>query len=245
MQRPVTLPGYTRLDGVVPILYKRGAEEHAAEVLRLVKTGTETLSALFDVEPPELTAMLVAAEDWDAAPREGEWAYPPGLPYFTRSVRPPALVLPTTLSHVFRPHTQATYPLTVWHELAHAFLLRKEVVRTPAWLQEFIPQVASVAVARRANWPLDGHLSRIDHEPGFTIRGLKGHVGADGQMAFQNLLLVLGAATVEELGDAFLYPLVRALWRETEVVDEERAEGLLAKALGPGGREWLESRLEF
>jgi len=102
-----------------------------------------------------------------------------------------------------------------------------------------------VAVARGANLPLDGHLSKIDHEPGFTIRGLKGHVGADEQMAFQNLLLVLGAAAVEEFGDGFLYRLVRALWRETEVVDEERAEELLAEALGPGGREWLMSRLEF
>ncbi len=245
MQSLVTLPDYECLGGVVPVVYKRGAEEQAAEVLRLLETGAEMLSALFDVEPPELTAMLIAGEDWDVAPREGERAYPPGLPYFTRSVRPSALVLPSTLSLAFRPHTRATYPLTVWHELAHAFLLRKEVVRAPAWLQEFVPQAASVAIARGADLPLDGHLSGIDREPGFKIRGLKGHAGADEQMAFQNLLLVLGAAAVEEFGDGFLYRLVRALWRETEVVDEERAEELLAEALGPGGREWLKSRLEF
>lgn len=245
MQSPVTLPDYERLDGAVPVVYKRGAAERAAEVLRSLETGAGILSALLDVEPPELTAMLMPGEDWDAAPREGERAYPPGLPYFTRSVRPPALVLPTTLSPAFRPHTQATYPLTVWHELTHAFLLRKEVIRTPAWLQEFVPQAASVAVARGANLPLDGHLSKIAHEPGFTIRGLKGHVGADEQMAFQNLLLVLGAVAVEEFGDGFLYRLVRALWRESEVVDEERAEELLAETLGPGGQEWLMSRLEF
>lgn len=245
MQSPVTLPDYERLDGVVPVVYKRGAEERAVEMLRLLETGAETLSALFDVETPDLTAMLMDDEDWGAAPREGERAYPPGLPYFTRSVRPPALVLPTTLSPAFKPRTQATYPLTVWHELTHAFLLRKEVVRTPAWLQEFIPQAASVAVARRANLALDGHLSGIDCEPGFTIRGLKGHASADEQMAFQNLLLVLGAAAMEAFGYGFLYRLVRALWGETEVVDEERAEELLAKALGPGGWEWLESRSKF
>jgi hypothetical protein len=39
--------------------------------------------------------------------------------------------------------------------------------------------------------------------------------------------------------------LVHALWEETDVVNEERAEKLLADALGPGGREWLRFRPEF
>jgi DNA repair ATPase RecN len=85
----------------------------------------------------------------------------------------------------------------------------------------------------------------IDREPGFTVRGLRGHTGAGEQMAFQNLLLLLGADAVEEFGDKFLKRLVRALWKETDVVNEERAEELLADALSPGGRKWLASRLEF
>ena len=154
-------------------------------------------------------------------------------------------MLPATLSPVFKPRTEATYPLTVWHELAHAFLLQDDVVRTPAWLREFVPQAASAAVAHRTGLPLHKHLSRIDREPGFTVRRLKGHVGAEEQMALQNLLLLLGAATVEEFGDRFLKRLIRALWEETEVVDEERAEELLANALGPAGWAWLRSRAEF
>jgi hypothetical protein len=189
--------------------------------------------------------MLVADEDWNEAPREGERAYPKGLPYFTRSARPPALVLPATLSPVFRPRTQATYPLVVWHELAHAFLLQKEVVRTPAWLGEFVPQAASAAVARRVELPLDEHLGMIDREPGFTIRELRGHADAGEQMAFQNLLLLVGAEAIEEFGDEFLKRLVRDLWEKTDVVNEERAEELLADALGLGGREWLASRPEL
>ena len=39
--------------------------------------------------------------------------------------------------------------------------------------------------------------------------------------------------------------LALALWEEREVVDEGRAEELLADALGPGGREWLLPRPEF
>jgi hypothetical protein len=238
-------PGYEHLTGEIPVVYAPGMERRASEVRRLLNTGAGALSALIEVESPELKAMLVADEDWNEAPREGEHAYPKGLPYFTRSVRPPALVLPATLSRAFAPRTRATYPLVVWHELTHAFLLQREVVRTPAWLGEFIPQAASAAVARWVGLPLDEHLGLIDQEPGFTVRGLRGHADADEQMAFQNLLLLLGAKALEEFGDGFLGRLVRALWDETDVVNEERAEELLAYVLGPGGREWLASRSEF
>jgi hypothetical protein len=242
---PATLPGYERLNGEIPVVHAPGQEEQASEVWQLLHTGAGALSALLEVEPPELETMMVADEDWNEAPREGERAYPKGLPYFTRNARPATLVLPAKLSSVFRPRTKATYPLIVWHELAHAFLLQKEVVRTPAWLGEFVPQAASAAVARRAGLPLDEHLGIIDREPGFTIRGLRGHADAGEQMAFQNLLLLLGADAVEEFVDGFLKRLVRALWEETDVVNEERAEELLASALGPGGQAWLLSRPEF
>lgn len=242
---PAALPSYERLNGEIPVVHAPGMEERASEVRRLLETGSGALSALLELEPPELEAMLVTDEDWDEAPREGERVYPKGLPYFTRSAQPPALVLPAALSPVFRPHTQVTYPLVVWHELAHAFLLQREVVRTPAWLGEFVPQAASAAVARRVGLPLEEHLSMIDREPGFTVRGLKGHADAGEQMALQNLLLLLGADAVEEFGDGFLKRIVRALWEETDVVNEERAEELLADAFGPGGREWLASRPEF
>jgi hypothetical protein len=242
---PAAFPGYERLNGEIPLVYAPGTEEWASEVSLLLNTGAVALSTLLGVGLPELEAMLVADEDWNEAPREGEHAYPKGLPYFTRSARPPALVLPATLSPVFRPRTRATYPLVVWHELAHAFLLQKEVVRTPAWLGEFVPQAASAAVAQWVELPLDEHLGMIDREPSFTIRELKGYTDAGEQMAFQNLLLLIGADAVEEFGDEFLKRLVRALWEETDVVNEERAEELLADALGPNGRKWLASRPEL
>ncbi len=239
------LEGYECLDGAVPVIYSPGVEEQASEMQQLLETGAVSLSEVLDVEPPELEAFIVADEDWDEAPRESVRVYPLGLPYFTRSVHPPALVLPSTISPIFRPRTEATYPLIVWHELAHAFLLKREVVRTPAWLREFVPQAASAAVARRVRLPLDKHLREIDREPGFTVRDLGGHADAEEQMAFQNLLLLIGAAAVEEFGDGFLERLVHTMWEETDVVDEERAEELLADALGPGGRAWLRSRPEF
>ena len=242
----VPLPGYGRLGGEVPVLYAPRLGEKAGEVRDYLEEGHRALAEILSVEPPGISAYLVADEDWKDAPRENARPYPPGLPYFTRSVEPPALVLPEKFSPVIEPRTRATLPLTIWHELAHAFLLGREVVRTPAWLGEFVPQAASAAIAGRAGLSLEDHLSRIEGEPGFTVRGFGGPpAGARDQMSFQNLLLLLGAAALEEFDDGFLKNLVHALWEEGDVVDEGRAEELLADALGPGGREWLASRPEF
>lgn len=244
-RRETAPPGYERLDGEVPLHYAPRLAGKASEVRGYLAQGYSTLGLILTVERPEIIAYLVADEDWNRAPRDNARPYPTGLPYFTRSVEPPALVLPEELSTVFTPRTAATLPLTVWHELAHAFLLGREVVRTPAWLGEFVPQAASAAVARRAGLPLEEHLSRIEREPGFTVRDFRGPAGAEDQMSFQNLLLLLGAAALEEFGEGFLQSIFHALWEEDEIVDGERAEELLGDALGPGGREWLVSRPEF
>ena len=243
--RAVTLAGYNRLDGEVPVLHAPRLEDEAREVRGYLAEGHRALAEILSVETPEMVALLVADEDWKRAPRENAGPYPPGLPYFTRSTTPPALVLPEELSPVFRPRTGATMPLAIWHELAHAFLLSREVVKMPIWLGELVPQAASAAIARRSGLSLDDHLSRIDGKPEFTVRSFGGPAGARDQMSFQNLLLLLGAAALEEFGEDFLGRLFLALWGEDEVVDEERAEELLAGTLGPGGPEWLASRWEF
>ena len=245
MQSVAILRGYERLSGAFPVVFAP-QERDAAERLRSVlETGAAQLSDLLDAQPPELEAFLILDGDWGRAPRESERAYPPGLPYFTRSVRPPALVIPETLSPAIHPRTQATLPLTTWHELAHAFLLQRGVVRTPAWLREFVPQTAAAALARRLGLSLEDHLARIDREPGFTVRSFNGPASAGDQMSFQNLLLLLGAAALADFGEGFLKDLAHALREERYVVDENRAEEMLTDALGPGGREWLSARSEY
>jgi hypothetical protein len=238
-------PGYGRLEGRVPVVYPPNLEKRAAEARGLLEAGAGALSEVLDVEQPELEVLLVADASWGRAPRENEGPYPPGLPYFTRAATPPALVLPETLSPAFEPRTDATGALVLWHELAHAFLLREPAPRTPPWLREFLPQALSAAVARRTGLPLKEHLDKIDRTPGFTVRSLGGRASAGEQVSFQNLLLALGDAALEEFGEGFLRELARALWDEEDAVGEERAEELLAGSLGPGGREWLASRSEF
>jgi hypothetical protein len=245
VQGSAALPGYERLGGPIPVFHPPGLKKRAAKVRDLLGAGISAFSEILDVEPPRIEALLVADEDWREAPRENEHPYPPGLPYFTRASRPPVLVLPETLSPAFGPRTAATGALVVWHELAHAFLLREPVPRAPAWLRELVPQALSAAVARRASLPLDQHLEEIERDPGFTARTFGGRANADEQMAFQNLLLALGAAAVEESGEGFLRTLAHALWNERDVIGEERAEELLADSLGPGGQEWLTSRPEY
>jgi hypothetical protein len=245
VEERAALPGYERLEGAIPVVHPLGFGQCAAKARDLLEDGALSLSEILAVETPVLEALLVADVDWDGAPRENERSYPPGLPYFTRAATPPTLVLPETLSAAFRPRTNATGALVVWHELAHAFLLGEPVPRTPAWLREYLPQALSAAAARRIGLPLEEHLQEIDRDPGFTVRSFGGRANAEDQMSFQNLLLVLGAAALEEFGEGFLRALARALWEETDIVREERAEELLAGSLGPGGRGWLASRAEF
>lgn len=244
---PEPLRAYGRLGGPVPVFHPPRLAGGAQEVRGYLAQGHEAMSDLLSLgrDVPTVQAFVVADEDWDGSPRENERPYPPGLPYFTRSVNPPALVLPEELSSVFEPRTGATLPLTVWHELAHAFLLSREVVRVPGWLGELLPQAASAAVARRVGMPFEDHLKRLDTDPGFTVRGFAGPAGAAEQMRFQNLLLLFGAAALEEFEDGIIGRLFGALWDERDVVGEARAEELLADALGPQGREWLRSRPEF
>ena len=243
----VSSQAYERLDGPVPVFHPPRLAGEGREAREYLTQGHDAMSDLLAVrrDVPAVQAFLVAQEDWDGAPRENERPYPAGLPYFTRVLDPPTLVLPEELSPVFEPRTDATLPLTLWHELAHAFLLSREVVRVPVWLGELVPQASSAAVARRVGLPIEDHLKRISSAPGFTVRGFAGPAGAAEQMKFQNLLLLFGAAMLEEFGDGFLGRLFRALWDERDVVGEARAERLLADALGPEGREWLRSRPEF
>ena len=191
-----------------------------------------------------MQALLVANEDWREAPRDNERPYPPGLPYFTRSTLPPTLVLPERLSPVLEPHTDATLPLTVWHEQVHAFLLQKEIVRMPAWLGEFVPQAAAAAVALKTDLPLQQHLAQAP-DTVLDVRALGGPADARRQMEFQNALLALGYDALQEFGEEFLGRLVRALWDEENIVSGRRAEELFGDALGDGGREWLAARPEF
>lgn len=244
MQQPSTYPDYERLDGAVPVVYPPRLENRARRIRSVLQAGSRELSTILDVEPPTLQALLVANEDWWEAPRDNERPYPPGLPYFTRSTFLPALVLPERLSPAFEPHTEATLPLTVWHELAHAFLLQKEMVRIPPWLGEFVPQAAAAAVARRTELSLEEHLSQAP-DADLDVRAFGGPADAQRQMAFQNALLALGDAAIDKFGEAFLGRLVRALWDEEDIVNERRAEELLDEALGDGEREWLASRPEF
>jgi hypothetical protein len=229
----------------VPVLHPPGLEARAADLRDLLETGIAALSEVLDVATPDLRAILVADTDWREAPRESAHPYPPGLPYLTRSAGPPVLVLPAALSPAFEPRTEATWPLVVWHELAHAFLLQRPVPRTPAWLRELLPQALAVAVAKRTSLSLGEHLSRVEREPDLTVRGPKGHANPEEQMAFQNLLLLFGTAALDRFGEGFLRRLAGALWVEGEIVGETKAEAWLADALGPGGREWLGKRPEF
>lgn len=239
------LPGYVRLEAEAGAVVRHAPSlaQRGQEVLANLEAGLATLPGLLGLPAPELGALVVADTDWETTPRDNHRPYPPGLPYFTRGAGMPTIVIPEELSAAIQPRTRATLPLVVLHELAHAVLDGEVAPHAPAWLRELLPQAASAAMARGQGLPLDDHLAEIE-SPGFTVRGFRTPASADEQMAFQNLLLKLGAAALEEFGEGFLLRLVGLLREEVEL-DEARAEVLLADALGAGGREWLACRKEF
>src|SRR3712207_7368936 len=126
MQGLAGLPGYERLDGGIPVVHPTGMEGRATELRRLLEKGTCSLSEILGVEPPELEALLVADGDWEEAPRDNARPYPLGLPYFTRAVRPPALVLPETLSPAFQRSEEHTSELQSRQYLVCRLLLEKK-----------------------------------------------------------------------------------------------------------------------
>jgi hypothetical protein len=245
VDRTVSLPGYVRLEGDhgAVVRHAPSQAERGREVLACLEGGLEKLPGVLGLTAPDLEALVVADDDWNEAPRDNPRPYPRGLPYLTRAAPPRTLVIPASLSAAIRPRTEITLPLVVSHELAHAFLAGAVAAHTPPWLRELPPQTASAAVVRREGLPLNDHLTNVT-SPGFTIRGFRIPAGAEDQMSFQNLLLRLGAAALEDFGEGFIRRLVDSLSRE-DTVDEARAEKSLAEALGEGGAGWLATREEF
>ncbi|CAN5149292.1 hypothetical protein BH20ACT11_BH20ACT11_11790 [soil metagenome] len=245
VDRTVSLPDYLRLEGEHGAVVRHASlqAKRGREVLASLEKGLGTLPEVLGLPAPDLEALVVADDDWNEAPRDNSRPYPQGLPYLTRAAETRTLVIPASLSAAIQPRTRATLPLVVSHELAHAFLAGEVTARTPPWLRELPPQAASAAVVREEGLPLNEHFANVT-SPGFTIRGFRTPAGAEDQMSFQNLLLKLGAAALEDFGGGFIRRLVDSLRRE-EVVDEARAEESLAAALGDGGAEWLATREEF
>lgn len=239
-----TAPKLEKLPGVVPVLHSPGLGRQASEVGHRLATGCVYLTGIFGSETPRLQAMLLSRADWEHAPRESERPYSFGLPYFTRAAETPTLVFPSELSEALRPRTHLTFPLTVWHELAHAFFLQREIAKMPLWLGEFVPQAASAVVALREGFAIEEHLLRIEPAD-FTVREFTLPASAGDQMRFQNLLLLLGTAAVRRFGDGFLLRLVRSTQGESEAVSEDRAKRLFTASLGADGPGWLSRREEF
>ena len=69
-KRDAAPPGYKSLDGEVPVLYAPQLEDEAGEVQGYLAEGYAALSGMLSVEPPGISALLVADEDWRDAPRE-------------------------------------------------------------------------------------------------------------------------------------------------------------------------------
>ncbi|HEV2094786.1 MAG TPA: hypothetical protein VGR18_16640, partial [Rubrobacter sp.] len=57
-------PGYGRLEGEVPVLHAPRLAGRAREIQGYLAQGSGALADILGEEPPGLTALVVANEDW-------------------------------------------------------------------------------------------------------------------------------------------------------------------------------------
>ena len=230
----------------MPVLYAPRLGAKAMELRGYLAEGYRTLSGYSPSSRPEIIALLVADEDWKDAPRDNARPYPPGLPYFTRSVEPPALVLPEELSHRVQAKDRrhaAPYRLA----RAGPRLLARAGGREDPGLARGVRPAGRLGGDRPQGRSLAGRASVADRK-GARVYGAElpwVRRGRGIRCRSRTCCCCSASAALEEFGEGFLRRIFHALWEEDEIVDEERAEELLADALGPGGREWLASRPEF
>ena len=221
----------------------RGWRMKAGEVRDYLAEGYSALSGILSVEPPGIAALLVADEDWRDAPRDNARPYPPGLPYFTRSVEPPALVLPEELSPVFRPRTAATLPLTSgtsWPTPSCSAGGRQD----PGLARGARP-ASRLGGDRKKGRICRWRTSVTDRqEPGFTVRSFRGRRGRGIRCRSRTCCSFWRRRRWRSSARASWTHLPRPLGRRR---DSRRGagRGVARGRLGPGGREWLASRPEF
>src|SRR6266436_1540620 len=90
---------YETLAEPLTVYYPTGQEESARWIFQSIDKAGKLLAQLSGQPVPEMEIILVAPDDWDAAPGEdlGESGDLLSFPYWTDVTQPPALVVPSQL----------------------------------------------------------------------------------------------------------------------------------------------------
>ena len=258
---------YETLAEPLTTYYPTGEEDIARWAFQTVEKGSQRLSQMLDLLQPEMEVLVVAPSDWSMAPRdeddegdEEDLANP--HPYWTDSVSPPVLVVPTELGAIFGEPTQAKLAFMLYHELTLAYLESDPAPwpeESPLWADEWQLKFAALSLAQQLNGQkgivnsdlFDKYAEIFEPEEDgktpITIRGFDWYddTNAEDYLCYELLLEQFSADLLATYGPGVLPRFLADYRSGRDVLLSDEVTEMLGDALGPGGTEWLDNLTYF
>lgn len=253
---------YNILAGALTVYYPGGEEAYAHQVDQAAGKAIEQLSRLFGRPAPGLELLVVAADDWDAAPHDDVEEVSAPYPYLTEATSPPTIVVPVALDATFGAIGQEKLAFALYHELTLAFLEddpRPWPEDYPLWADEWQIKFISLWLSHTLD-NQQGILSKdlyeqyasvfkpeADGKTPVTIRGFDWFEDAEPEvyLCFELLLEQFAADLLEKYDISILSRFLERYRAGHKSLLNDDVTAMLADALGPGGQEWLEHLIYF
>src|SRR5579871_4203024 len=113
---------YQILEEPLKIYYPAGQESQARWISERIVAASSLLAQLMNQPIPAMQLLFVTDEDWHLAPHSDPEEIEALQPYWTDSLDPVALVIPTAVDPIFGDVTPEKFAFLLHHELGLAFL---------------------------------------------------------------------------------------------------------------------------
>ncbi|MBO0778018.1 MAG: hypothetical protein J2P37_04240 [Ktedonobacteraceae bacterium] len=244
------------------VYYPAGEEELARWVVQKIDRAAQELSRLLERPCPEMDILLVAPADWELAPHEDPEEISASQPYWTDATSPPSLVVPVEVEAIFGEVTQEKLAFFLYHELALAFLEddpRPWPEDIPLWADEWQLKFAALWLTHTLDGQQDvvskdlfeQYTDIFEPEPDgktpVTVRGFDWFEDTtlEEYLVYELLLERFAAELLAHYEPATLPRFLKHYRVERDTLLSDEVTAILARSLGPGAANWLESLVYF
>ncbi len=259
---PFPYERYAKLAQPLTVYYPAGEEVFACWTAQALDSAASELAKLLGQPRPEFELLIVAPQDWSAAPHTEAEELDNPHPYWTDITSPPTIVVPLAIDAIFGEPSQVKIAFMLYHELALAFLeadARPYPNDYPLWADEWQLKLAALWLAQQinaqegmVNLDLYQRYGEIfepeeDGKTPITIRGFDWYedTTAEDYLCYELLLEQLALDLLAHAGPEVL-PRFLALYRKDNgVLLSDAVTAMLGAALGDGGSQWLEELVYF
>jgi hypothetical protein len=248
---------YNTLAGAALIAYyPAGEEAYAQWVNQAVGKAVDQLSRLFGQAAPRLQLLIVAADDWGAAPHDDEEELSAPYPYFTDATSPPTVVVPVVSDATFDSLMREKLAFALYHELTLAFLEddpRPWPEDYPLWADEWQIKFVALWLAHTLDNQqgivnkdlyeeyIEAFEPEVDGKTLFTIREFEWYEDTEPEdyLCFEVLLEQFAANLLEKYDINIVLRFLDRYRAGHKSLSNDDVTAMLADALGPDGQEWL------